>query len=77
MRFPFDVSNLNKWNKLFDLHRIAVQYYIEDTSDIHPGAVYHRKPSLLLNPYLGQLVVYKPQAMPSVYKQLVDLSWVQ
>ena len=25
----------------------------------------------LLNPYLGQLVVYKPRATPSVYKQLI------
>ena len=27
----------------------------------------------LLNPYLGQLVVYKPRATPSIYKQLIDL----
>ena len=27
----------------------------------------------LLNPYLGQLVVYKLPATPSVYKQLIDL----
>ena len=44
----FDVSNLNKKNKLlkfismqitklFDLHEIAVQHYIQDISDIHPA----------------------------------------
>ena len=30
----------------------------------------------LSNPYFGQLVVYKPQTTPSVYKQLTDLDQV-
>ena len=57
MRFYFDVSNLNKNNKLlkfilihihtklFDQHNIAVQYHIQDISDIRP-TVDRRKPTL-------------------------------
>ena len=56
MRFHFDVSNLNKKNKLlkFILMQMNFSIYIEllcnitlrDISDIHP-AVDQRKPSLL------------------------------
>ena len=69
-------KRISYWNwywcrrtKLFDLHKIAVQYYIQDISDTHP-AVDQRKPTLLAN---MSIYIYMYMYMYKVYIQSMQI----